>query len=79
MLVEHNVGAKVEDYADVFGDMPMDTMTPAEFFSKMKQISMNGDEEVAHVEADDLICGLLRQLGYGDGVDVFEDMPKWYA
>lgn len=59
-------------------------MTPEEFKNKMQKISdqqgeVHVDIEITHAEADDLMCELLRELGYGEGVDVFEDMPKWYA
>ena len=37
------------------------------------------DEEDAHMEMDDLMLDLLRSLGYGDGVDIFENTNKWYA
>lgn len=37
------------------------------------------DHEANHGEADDLMCALLRSLGYGDGVAVFEAGYKWYA
>jgi hypothetical protein len=45
----------------------------------MLEISKEPDEEVRHSEADRLRCQVLRQLGYGTGVDVFESMKKWYA
>ena len=56
-------------------------MTPDEFANKLKAIEeeYGGDWEVAHVRADDLICELLRSLGYSDGADVFDEMGKWYA
>lgn len=59
-------------------------MTPEEFKNRMLEISDQlgknfCDEEITHSEADGLMCDLLRELGYGEGVDVFEDMPKWYA
>ena len=59
-------------------------MTPEEFKNEMQKISNQRgekfcDEEITHSKADDLMCDLLRELGYGEGVDVFEDMPKWYA
>ena len=54
-------------------------MTPEEFTSKMVDIDLNGDTEVAHSDGDDLMCDLLRELGYEDGVKVFEAMDKWYA
>ena len=59
-------------------------MTPEEFKNEMQKIRNRLgkkyiDEEIIHAEGDDLMCKLLRELGYGEGVDVFEDMPKWYA
>ena len=54
-------------------------MTAEEFKVKMIAIGKNGDEEIRHVDADDLMCELLRSLGYGEGIEIFEDMPKWYA
>lgn len=37
------------------------------------------DTEAAHCDADDLLCALLRALGYGDVVDEYEKVDKWYA
>ena len=37
------------------------------------------DPEGRHDEMDKLMCKLLRELGYGDGVDVFERQEKWYS
>ena len=62
-------------------------MTPEEFAKKMKKISDNlkyqndayHDEEVAHMQMDDLMSDLLRQLGYGEGIDIFENTNKWYS
>ena len=55
--------------------------TPEEFEAAMRQIdnSIEAHTESAHRGADDLMCKMLRELGYGDAVKVFEDMPKWYA
>ena len=63
-------------------------MTKKEFAKQMKAISdqleqdtRNGypDEEEAHILADILMCKLLKDLGYGEAVDIFEKMPKMYA
>lgn len=35
--------------------------------------------EYGHYEADCLVVGLLRELGYGKVADAFETLPKWYA
>ena len=62
-------------------------MTPEEFAKKMKKISDNlkyqndayYDEEDAHMQMDDLMSDLLRQLGYGEGIDIFDNTSKWHA
>ncbi len=58
------------------------TMTPSDFAKEMAVIAHPGngyDPEATHSQADDLLCEMLRQLGYGAGVIVFKDMDKWYA
>ncbi len=54
-------------------------MTPEEFCRAMEVIA-NNDEGYGeqHTEADELMCQVLRDLGYEDGVKVFEDMFKVY-
>lgn len=37
------------------------------------------DIEVAHIEADDVLCVLLNHLGYGDVVLAWSKVGKWYA
>lgn len=59
-------------------------MKPDEFEQKMLEIKNeyyynDDDEEVCHEKFDELMCALLRKLGYGKGVDIFEGTPKWYA
>ena len=54
-------------------------MTAEEFALKMNEISDSDDLEERHVDADALMCDLLRELGYGDGVEIFMNMYKWYA
>lgn len=60
-------------------------MTPEEFKETMKNAictyKFNGelDEELTHNVMDHIMCDLLRSLGYGEGIDIFDDTPKWYA
>jgi hypothetical protein len=54
-------------------------LTPEQFSNEMKSIFKNLDTEGAHVEADRLMCELLRELGYSQGVQVFKEAEKWYA
>ncbi len=51
------------------------------FADAMREIAKQAedDEERSHAIADGLMCDLLRELGYGEGIDIFESMPKWYA
>lgn len=37
------------------------------------------DEETLHVNADRLLCDMLRILGYGDVVDLYDKINKYYA
>ena len=38
-----------------------------------------GDPEIAHVNADEVLCELLTSLGFSDVVEEFKKVPKWYA
>jgi len=61
----------------------MTPMTPKEFADKMRKIYMMGDEtgdvESGHCDADSLLCEFLRSNGFGEGIEIFEKLPKWYA
>lgn len=37
------------------------------------------DEEVNHMKADDILCRLLTNLGYGDVVKYYMSLKKYYA
>ena len=56
-------------------------ISPDKVAARMREISKMSieDEEEAHVKADELMCEVLRELGYGEAVDVFKNMRKWYA
>lgn len=51
-----------------------------EFNKKMKYISENQwRTEDAHIEMDDVMCDTLKKLGFGEGIEIFEDTEKWYS
>ena len=50
-----------------------------EAIEEMKKLVNSGDTEVAHIEADDILCDVLKKLGYEELVDVYEQVGKWYA
>lgn len=57
-------------------------MNPQEFYKKMKRLRGNNDdydEEATHKAMDNLMCEVLTELGYEDGVKVFKETYKWYA
>lgn len=37
------------------------------------------DTEAAHSIADDVLCDLLKSLGYEDVVEAWREVDKWYA
>ena len=53
--------------------------TPQEFAQAMAELAENRDKEERHEAMDDLMCEVLREAGYGEGIDIFEDTAKWYA
>jgi hypothetical protein len=50
-----------------------------EAIEEMKTLVNNDDYEIAHIEADDILCNVLKKLGYEELVDVYEQVGKWYA
>lgn len=37
------------------------------------------DADETHLAADNLMCEILEQFGYGEGIAAFKEMPKWYS
>lgn len=56
-------------------------MTPEEFKLKMQTILTEYDDNIenAHYAMDELMCEVLSDLGYEDGVKVFENSERWYS
>jgi len=59
----------------------MPVKTPKEFKEKMQELDLtaDGDCEIFHGKADELMCEMLIDLGYGEGVQIFTSADKWYA
>ncbi|EPC3802519.1 phage protein NinX family protein [Enterobacter ludwigii] len=47
-------------------------MTREEAINKLKILQEMGDKEIAHCNADDVICDLLKALGYEDVVKEYD-------
>ena len=61
-------------------------ISPEEFKKKMKELQIKEDtrgtyfdREQMHIAMDELMCEVLRDLGYSEGVEIFENTGKWYA
>ena len=54
-------------------------MDKIEAIKKLKEAQNCGDIEIAHGDADDILCELLSSLGYQDVVDEYIEVDKWYA
>lgn len=61
-------------------------MTPEAFKEEMLRIRKTSydklgdfDEEACHTAMDNLMCDLLSDLGYEEGVYIFDSTPKYYS
>jgi hypothetical protein len=54
--------------------------TPEQFRDDMQKIrkEVGGDEVIAHIRMDEVLCRVLVELGYRDGVAIFDKQAKWY-
>lgn len=52
--------------------------TPKEFRDRMEELS-HLDTESRHIEMDACMCDLLTELGYGEGVEIFNSVALWYS
>ncbi len=78
------------DVNEMFDDILNVTITPEEFRKRMNELSKNVMElddqnpdmpsmiEAAHIKADELMCEILIELGYEEGIDIFKRMEKYY-
>ena len=55
--------------------------SPEEFAVKMSKIEAGNDYDPhdSHLDADCLMSETLRDLGYGEGIAIFENIRKWYS
>ena len=56
-------------------------ITPGEFKDIMQGIKddMECDRELMHIEMDDLLCEVLNDLGYSEGVKIYKNTDMWHA
>ena len=49
------------------------------YINLLKEQQISWDDEMAHVEADNLVCELLKELGFEEVVKEYDKVSKWYA
>ena len=54
-------------------------MDVEEVKQKLREEADNNDTEAAHGNADDILCEFLKELGYSEVVDSYNEIHKWYA
>lgn len=54
-------------------------MTKESALDILEELAKSGDYEMAHSEADDVLCELLASLGFDDVVAAWAKVGKWYA
>ncbi len=59
-------------------ETPPPPISPADLAAQMREAFKEGPE-YGHKEADRLMCRVLEQLGYGEAVEIFRKVEKWYA
>ena len=46
---------------------------------KLRKLADNADTEIAHAEADLILCDILIEYGLDETVDLWKNINKWYA
>ena len=58
----------------------MDEKLNEKYLNMMKQWEFNEyDKEESHIKADYILCKLLKELGYTELVNTYNNVPKWYS
>ena len=55
----------------------MDEKKRQEYLEKLKVLQESVDYEKAHSDADDLLCEVLKEIGYSDIAEAYEEIFKW--
>ena len=49
------------------------------YVKELRALQNDSDTEKVHAVVDGILCELLRDLGYGEVVDAYEQLDMWYA
>ncbi len=66
-------------YPDNVIKIPTNKELHPSYLERLKELQESGDAEYAHGEADDILCDILKDLGFEEIVEAWDKVPKWYA
>lgn len=64
---------------DIFEKTYMPDPNIEDYINRIRDLANNRDVEGTHIEADKILCEVLKTLGQGELVEEFEKLEKWYA
>lgn len=50
-----------------------------DYINRLITLQKNGDPEIDHVEADNILCEIIAQLGYPEIVKEYDKIDKLYC
>lgn len=51
----------------------------SKYLRRLTELEDSADPEEDHIEADNILCELLRSVGFEKMADAFEKVEKWYS
>lgn len=79
--IEIRLAGKIGKRVGFLPALSVGIVSPMEFKARMAEIR-DGDEysmDDRHACADDLMCEALSALGYGEGIEIYNRMEKYYG
>ena len=64
---------------DIFEKTYMPDPNIEDYINRIRDLANNRDVEGTHIEADKILCEVLKTLGQSELVEEFEKLEKWYA
>lgn len=50
-----------------------------DYTERMRKLANSDDIEGRHYGMDDLMCEILKEMGFNELVEIFNETEKWYA
>lgn len=74
--IESVVAFLGRDVSELEAESPM---TRDKALIKLRKLQKNKKIEIAHYDADEVLCDLLETLGFKDVVREYHEIEKWYS